>query len=359
MKNINIILFGTGNVGGTLINQIQKAIAKIEKEQHISLKLQLIANSTKALYQDISKVENWEDVFVAKGKPYTITDIVDYINSTSWEDIIAIDATASKDFVGNYALLIQSGCHIVTANKIANTLDYEFYNQLRQLLKNHNKRFKYETNVGAGLPIIDTIRSLHDAGENITRIRGVFSGSLSYIFNTFSEKNLPFSEIVKTAMEKGYTEPDPREDLNGNDVARKLLILARELDLKNEFEDISIQNLIPKHLQDISKTEFLSQISSLDVYFQSIKSKLDKGEVLRYVGDLYGDLFQEKGQMKVSLVAVPRESPLGSLKGSDALIEIFTDSYTEQPLVIQGAGAGAAVTARGVFVDALRLSKAN
>lgn len=358
MKTINIILFGIGNVGGTLVDQFQKAIAKIEKEQHIQLKLQLIANSTKALYADISSEHNWRGRFENEAKPYQFKDILEYLNDHTRGDTIAVDATASKDFVSHYAQFIQAGCDIVTANKIANTMDYEFYNQLRKILKEHNKRFKYETNVGAGLPIIDTIRSLHNAGENITRIRGVFSGSLSYIFNTFSESNGSFSDILTSAMARGYTEPDPREDLNGNDVARKLLILARELDLKNEFDDIAIENLIPEALRTIPKADFLDQLKVLDDYFALVKSKLKDGEVLRYVGDLYGDLFQEKGQMKVSLVAVPQQSPLGGLKGSDALIEIFTESYADQPLVIQGAGAGAAVTARGVFVDVLRLSRA-
>jgi len=358
MKTINIVLFGIGNVGSTLVDQFQKAIETIEKEQQVQLKLQLIANSRKALYADISSELNWRTRFEEEATPYQFEDILGYLRFQSWEDTIAVDATASKIFVSHYTKLIQAGCDIVTANKIANTLDYEFYNQLRLLLKEHNKRFKYETNVGAGLPIIDTIRSLHNAGENITRIRGVFSGSLSYIFNTFSESDRPFSEILVSAMDLGYTEPDPREDLNGNDVARKLLILARELDLINEFDDIVIKNLIPTNLRDIPKADFLNQFSVLDDYFESVKSTLKEGEVLRYVGDLYGDLFQDKGQMKVSLVPVPKQSPLGGLKGSDALIEIFTESYADQPLVIQGAGAGAAVTARGVFVDVLRLSRA-
>jgi homoserine dehydrogenase len=157
-------------------------------------------------------------------------------------------------------------------------------------------------------------------------------------------------------LEKGYTEPDPREDLSGNDVGRKLLILARELDLANEFSDIAIQNLIPLDLQQVDKQTFLSRLAELDGAFQSIKDQQKPGHVLRYLGQVAGDLQQTKGELSVSLVSVPQESTLGQMKGSDSLIEIFTESYGDQPLVIQGAGAGAAVTARGVFGDILRIA---
>ena len=209
------------------------------------------------------------------------------------------------------------------------------------------------------MPLIDTIRLLHESGENITKIRGVFSGSLSYLFNHFSSDGVSFSETLQEAIDNGFTEPDPREDLCGNDVARKLLILARELDLENEIEDISIENLIPKEFRNISSEEFLLNLEKLNVAFLEKKEKQKDNHVLRYVGDLSGDLFQKKGNLEVKLISVPSSSPLGSLKGSDAIFEIYTESYGEQPIVIQGAGAGAKVTARGVFGDVLRLAKNN
>jgi homoserine dehydrogenase len=224
-------------------------------------------------------------------------------------------------------------------------------------LRAHQKQYLYETNVGAGLPLIDTIKLLHLSGENITGIRGVFSGSLSFIFNEFSEGKRPFSEILREAMASGYTEPDPREDLSGSDVGRKLLILARELDLRNEFADIRIENLIPEPLQGGSLEAFLERTRELDAHFQALLQQLPEGQVLRYVGQLSGDLQQEKGAMEVKLVAVPEGSPLGRVRGADSLIEIYTESYGEHPLVIQGAGAGAAVTARGVFGDILRIAE--
>src|SRR5690606_30648890 len=234
---------------------------------------------------------------------------------------------------------------------------HEFYTKLRDNLKNNKKNYLYETTVGAGLPLIDTIKLLHASGENITRIRGVFSGTLSYLFNNFSVQDRPFSAIIQETIDKGFTEPDPREDFSGNDVARKLLILARELDLQNEFADISVENLIPKAYREIPTSEFLKQLEVLDEKFHRIKNQQKEGHVLRYVGDLSGDLSKEKGNLDVELVSVPLDSTLGHIKGSDAIFEIFTESYGEQPIVIQGAGAGAEVTARGVFGDILRLSK--
>ena len=198
---------------------------------------------------------------------------------------------------------------------------------------------------------------MHLSGENITRIKGVFSGTLSYVFNNFSLRNDKFSTIINEALEKGYTEPDPREDLSGNDVARKLLILARELDLINEFEDINIQNLVPESLLSVSKEEFLSRLEELNDEYQKIKENQEPDHVLRYVGDLHGDLQKEKGELDVKLISVPANSALGQLKGSDSIFEIYTESYGENPIVIMGAGAGAKVTARGVFGDILRLSE--
>jgi homoserine dehydrogenase len=356
-KKIHIVLFGIGNVGSTLIDQFQKANQQIAIQQDIHIEIIGISDSKKILLTDISREDNWRAAFEQSAQQYDLENVLHYVSLTRCDQLIAIDATASTDFVQNYDRFIAHGFHIISANKIANTLPYDFYNALRKTLKENKKQFLYETNVGAGLPIIDTIRNLHDSGENITRIRGVFSGSLSYIFNQFSQENISFSEVLKAAVEKGYTEPDPREDLSGNDVARKLLILARELDLENEFEDIAIENLIPIEKRAADKATFLNQLSDIDAQFQEIKEAQQKGHVLRYVGDLYGDLFQPKGNLKVSLESVPETSSLGSLKGTDALIEIFTESYGDQPMVIQGAGAGASVTARGVFGDILRLAK--
>ena len=210
----------------------------------------------------------------------------------------------------------------------------DFYKELRTKLKEHKKQYLYETNLGAGLPLVDTIRLLHESGENITKIKGVYFGSLSYLFNTFSEEIRPFLEVLKDAIAQWFTEPDPREDLDGNDVARKLLILARELELENELVDVDIQNLIPAKLRGGTLTGFLSNLETMNTEYQQIKAAQKENSILRYIGELSGDLSQDTANLEVKLVSVSKDSPLGSLKGSDTIFEIYTESYGEQPIVI-------------------------
>lgn len=355
-KKINIAIFGHGGVGGALINQILKSKGDIEKRKGINLNVFAIANSKQVLLNKNGADANWAES-IKDAPTFTVEDIITYAKNHHLENLIAVDNTASSAFYKNYVLFVKAGFDLVSSNKIANTVSHSFYKSLRSKLKENNKQYLYETTVGAGLPLIDTIKLLHESGENITRIRGVFSGTLSYLFNNFSIQDKPFSHIIQETIDKGFTEPDPREDFSGNDVARKLLILARELDLQNEFEDVEVQNLIPEAYRDISVDAFLGQLHVLDDEYEKLKARQEPGYVLRYVGDLSGDLSQDKGKLEVKLVSIPEDSTLGHVKGSDAIFEIFTESYGEQPIVIQGAGAGAEVTARGVFGDILRLSK--
>ena len=356
-KRVNLAIFGHGNVGGTLIDQILASQEKIETRKGIDLRIFAIANSRKLLLNPKGIDTNWRNELQEEGTEYTLENVIRFAEEHHLENLIAIDNTASEGFVSQYEKLVEHGFDLVSSNKIANTLGFEFYKSIRRNLEENQKQYLYETNVGAGLPLIDTIKLLHLSGENITRIKGVFSGSLSYIFNTFSESDVPFSEVILEAKEKGYTEPDPREDLSGNDVGRKLLILARELDLQNEFGDISIDNLIPEDLLKVPVDDFIDKVTELNERFAQLKKEQKVGHVLRYIGDLSGDLQQEKGILEAKLVSVPKESALGQVKGSDSIIEIYTESYGEHPLVIQGAGAGAAVTARGVFGDILRIAE--
>ncbi|WP_106791512.1 bifunctional aspartate kinase/homoserine dehydrogenase I [Aquimarina sp. Aq78] len=356
-KKINIAIFGHGLVGGTLIDQILKSSEQIEKRKKISLNIFAVANSRKVLLAKNGVVQNWKDVINEKGTSYAVEDVIRFADDHHLENLIAIDNTASQGFTENYINLVEHGFDLVSSNKVANTLSFDFYKKLRVKLEENQKQYLYETNVGAGLPLIDTIKLLHLSGENITRIKGVFSGSLSYLFNTFSVEERRFSEVLQEAIDNGFTEPDPREDLCGNDVGRKLLILARELDLSNEFEDINIHNLIPEELRAGEAKEFLGRLKELDIVYKNVKEEQKPDHVLRYIGDLWGDLSQEKGNLDVKLVSVPQSSALGQVKGSDSIFEIYTESYGDQPIVIQGAGAGAAVTARGVFGDVLRLAE--
>lgn len=356
--NINIAIFGVGLVGGTLIEQILKSKKSILKRKNIHLNIFAVSNSKKLLLSKTGITENWNRNLKDIEKiGFTINDVVGFAKENHLENLIAVDNTASNVFIQNYIPLIKNGFDLASSNKIANTVDFSFYKNLRNTLSENEKNYLYETNVGAGLPLVDTIKLLHHSGENIIKIKGIFSGSLSYLFNNFSVEDKNFSEILSDAVNKGYTEPDPREDLSGNDVARKLLILARELDLENELEDVKIQNLIPKSLREGTATKFLSCLSKLDAEYQTIKEKQKEGYVLRYVGELSGDLSKSKGNLEVKLVSVPQNSSLGQVQGSDSIFEIYTESYGERPLVIQGAGAGAKVTARGVFGDILRLTE--
>ncbi|MDN3621126.1 bifunctional aspartate kinase/homoserine dehydrogenase I [Polaribacter undariae] len=359
-KKINIAIFGKGLVGGTLIDQIIENTQSVLERRKIQLNVFAVANSKKVLLNKNGVSKDWKQNLLENGEEnVTVDDIIAFAKANHFENLIAVDNTASVNFVSNYIPFIEAGFDLVSCNKIANTLSFDFYKEVRAKLKEYKKQYLYETNVGAGLPLIDTIRLLHESGENITKIRGVFSGSLSYLFNTFSAENVPFSKTLQEAIDKGFTEPDPREDLGGNDVARKLLILARELELENEFDEVEIKNLIPENLRNGSVNDFLGNLELLNDEYQKLKENQEENHVLRYIGELSGDLSQNKGKLEVKLVSTDKSTPLGSLKGSDAIFEIYTESYGEQPIVIQGAGAGASVTARGVFGDILRLAKHN
>ena len=357
-KKINLVIFGHGTVGSCLIDQIISSQKEISRKRDLDVTIFGIANSTRILLERDGMHANWKEIKAEKGEIYTIREVIDFTKKNNLENLIAVDNTSSNDLVAEYPLLVANGFHLISSNKIGNTLALESYQNLRETLAFYKKEYLYETNVGAGLPLIDTIKLLHLSGENITRIKGVFSGSLSYIFNEFSEGNKEFSDVLREAINRGYTEPDPRIDLSGNDVAKKLLILARELDLNNEIEDVSVQNLIPKQLRNISEKDFILQLEALNVPYHIRRKNLSENQVLRYVGDLNGDLSKSDGaKLTVNLTTVNRNSSLGQLKGSDSIFEIYTESYGENPIVIQGAGAGAEVTARGVFGDILRLSE--
>ena len=263
---------------------------------------------------------------------------------------VIIDCTANASVAEQYHQFIAQGAHIITPNKRANSGDLSYYRELRSQADSANKHYLYETTVCAGLPVISTLQDFIQTGDDVISIEGIVSGTLSYIFNQLGE-GLEFSEIIQAARDKGFTEPDPREDLNGMDVARKMVILARELGYSINMEDVQVHNLVPKELQDCDVDTFMQELPKFDAQIKAkIQSKLKDLEKAVYVG-----LIKNDGTVLVDIKAYPPAHPFARLKGTDNMLIFQTKRYNELPLVIQGPGAGADVTAAGVFADLLRL----
>ncbi len=356
LKTMHVFCLGKGPVGSNLVNQILETQNEIESRRRLVVKVIGVADSKFYILNKEGVSSTWRSELAFGKNKNNLDEIVDRIQELDLENIVIADNTASQDVTDFYPAFLNAGFDIVASNKKLNSGEYLKYEEVRKLLEQQSKSFYYETNVGAGLPVIDTLKQLTDAAESITRIRGIFSGSLSYLFNTFSNANRPFSEILLEAKEKGLTEADPREDLSGLDVARKLIILSREVGLKVDLEDVEVENLIPETLSQAEDFEaFLEKRDLLDKHFQNKYDRLSKGKVLRYVGELN----VKSKELNVSLIEVYNDSPLGNVKGSDSIFEVYTEDYGEQPLVIQGAGAGGKVTARGVYSDIIRVGRAS
>ena len=352
IKTLNLFAFGKGTVGGELLNQITQTGKTLVDERNLEIKIIGVADTQRMIIDEKGLGKNWRKRLAASKEQSDFTAIMSRLKTSGIENIVIADNTASQFLTEKYPSIIKYGFDIVASNKRANSISYEFYANLRKEVKQQGKLFFYETNVGAGLPIIDTLKHLYQSSDLVTRIKGVFSGSLSYLFNNFSVRDTPFSEILIEASDKGFTEPDPREDLKGLDMARKLIILAREIGMKPEFEEVEVENLIPEHLSKIEKlSDFMERRNELDAHFEKIKSGLGDEEVLRYTGDLD----TAKGKLKVSLVRANKNAPLGGIRNTDAIFEIYTKNYGKQPIIVQGAGAGAKVTAHGVYSDILRV----
>lgn len=354
LKTVNLFLVGVGLIGGTLLKLMQKQSAQLNEKFNIDLKLTGISNSKKYLVDgDGISMKNWSEALEKSTSKANISDFIRDMVGLNLSNSIFVDCTASREISDAYSEVLQSSISIVTANKIANSGSLKHYEHLQEMARKHNVAYLYETNVGAGLPVVATLKEQMLTGDKIERIEGVLSGTLSYIFNTF-DGSVPFSEVVKGAMEKGYTEPDPREDLNGHDVARKLLILARESGIKLEFEDIEIENLVPENARAVdSIDEFFNLLSNYDGQYQQVANEAkEKGQKLCYIAKY------ENGEASVQLNRIDPEHPFYNLQGSDNIIAVTTHHYKESPLVVKGPGAGAGVTASGIIADILRISNA-
>lgn len=331
----SLFIAGTGAVGGTLINQL-KSLA------HPELALKIIG-------QCDSKTVRWS----ASDEPQS-TDwdaIINRLQNDFTTPVIFVDATGSEEVARRYDDLLAAGIHIITPSKLANTLEQSFYNQLHETAAQYNTNFRYETTVGAGLPIISTIDDLLQSGDVITEISGVVSGTMTYLFDKL-EKGRPFSEAIIEAREKGYAEPDPRDDLSGEDVARKFLTLAREIGWELERGELQVQSLIPEELAFVDEETFLNRLPEFDDYWlQKLEAAQKNGATLRYVGRL------RNGKITVAVEEVSEKSPIGQLHGTDNLLRIHTERYQQSPITIQGPGAGREVTAAGVLSDIIETAK--
>ena len=351
-KTVNVYIVGTGLVGGTLLKQITSQADFLAKEYLLNLKVIALANSKNMLIDSNSiNPEKWEENLRSKGSKTNLNSFIKEMKKLNLPNSIFVDCTASDEVTLRYKDILDSSISVVTPNKRANSSSFDYYQQLKQSAIKHNVKFLYETNVGAGLPIISTVNDLVTSGDKILKIEGVMSGTLSYIFTSF-KKGKTFSETVQEAREKGYTEPDPREDLNGMDVARKLLILARETGLSLELKNIKVENLVPPPVRGAKSTnDFFTKLKKHDDEFEAKRNSAEvKGNALRYIASL------RNGKAEISLQEVDNKHPFYSLSESDNIFALYTKHYKDRPIVVKGPGAGADVTAAGVFADILRIS---
>nr|MCU0390614.1 bifunctional aspartate kinase/homoserine dehydrogenase I [Thermoflexibacter sp.] len=351
-KVINVFIVGVGLIGSTLLKQVEEQKSYLLNEYNIDFKIIALANSRKKIFDangiDLSL---WKDRLHNSVENMSIETFIQEMEQLNLPNSVFIDNTASPLIANFYDKILSASISIVTPNKIASSSGYKQYRTLKELAKKHDVVYLYETNVGAALPVISTLQDLVNSGDRIMKIEAVLSGTLSFIFNTF-DKTRKFSAVVKEAKLKGFTEPDPREDLSCSDVARKILILTRECGYAMESTDVVIHGFIPENcLNAPSVEDFFIELEKSDAYFEEIRDKAEKeGKVLRCIARF------ENGKADIALQSVSREHPFYQLSGSDNIIAFTTARYPERPLLVKGAGAGAEVTAAGVFADMIRIA---
>jgi aspartokinase/homoserine dehydrogenase 1 len=352
-KSINVFSIGVGLIGGTLLRQIEDQRDYLRDDLSLNLKIAGLSNSRKMMFDEegIDTLQ-WKEKIEASTTPANVRNFVDRMVEMNLPNTIFIDNTASGDVPEFYKEILGESISIVTPNKIATSSSYAHYLDLKNTAKRNNVQFLFETNVGAGLPVISTLQGLINSGDRIEKIEAVVSGSLSYIFNNF-DGSKPFSDLVMEAKELGYTEPDPRDDLSGSDVRRKIIILTREAGIKIEAEDVDLEPILPKSCIEADGIDaFFEALRSENNYFKSlIEDAKSEGKVLRVIASM------NNGKAKISLQAVGPESPFYSLQMSDNMIVFTTKRYNKRPLIVRGPGAGAEVTAGGVFSDIIAIGK--
>jgi len=348
---VSIGVVGPGTVGRVFLNQLASQAARLRDESKLDLRLRGLLSSSRMLLSDGGiDLGRWREQFEREGKPGDVGSFTQFVHADHLPHSVIVDCTASADVAGQYREWLAAGIHVITPNKKANSGDLAQYRALREARRAAGSHYLYEATVGAGLPVIQTLRDLRDTGDEITSLEGIFSGTLAYLFNTWDGKT-SFSGIVRAAKQKGYTEPDPRDDLSGMDVARKLIILGREMGLELELADVKVESLVPAPLTKCSSEEFLERLAEYDnAMLDRFASARAAGKVLRYVGRL-----DAQGRATVGLVELDAQHAFAGIALTDNIVRYATRRYCDNPLIVQGPGAGPEVTAGGVFADLLRL----
>jgi aspartokinase/homoserine dehydrogenase 1 len=348
---VSIGLIGPGLVGRAFLDQLASQLTRLHESANLDLRVRGIANSKRMLLADpMCRLDHWREALDSAG-PVDLSGFEEHVHSDHLPHAVIVDCSASATVAACYPRWLDAGIHVVTPNKKANSADLAFYAELRHAWRRGGAHYLYEATVGAGLPIIQTLRDLRDTGDQIQRIEGMLSGTLSYLFSTW-DGTRPFSAVVRDAKASGYTEPDPRDDLSGMDVARKLIILAREMGVRLELADVCVVGLVPDRLKDCDTPTFLERVSELDELMQRrLDDARRRGRVLRYVGALDA----ATGRATVALEDFEPTHPFANVNPTDNVVRFITSRYDRNPLVVQGPGAGPAVTAAGVFADLLRV----
>ena len=347
---LNLFICGVGTVGGKLIEQIRSQYEELKQNRRLKLNVVGIASSKNAIFtRDGIDLDNYKEQLKAS-EPSNISRLRDEVVGMNIFNSVFVDCTASKEVAALYQTFLEHNISVIAANKIAASSDYDSYHQLKTTALARGVKFRFETNVGAGLPIIGTINDLRNSGDRILRIEAVLSGTLNFIFNTIS-RDIPFSETVRLAKEEGYSEPDPRIDLSGKDVVRKLVILTREAGYKVEQEDVEKHLFVPDSYFEGNQDEFWKHLPELDDDFEQRRRQLEAaGKRWRFVATM------EQGRTSVALKEIAHDHPFYNLEGSNNIVLLTTERYHEYPMLIQGYGAGASVTAAGVFANIMSIA---
>lgn len=350
-RSLNIFCLGTGQIGKTLFQQLEDQKPYLATNNNLEINVIGIANTRQMLFNTEGiPLENWDELLKNEGKESNLQEFMDKMKTLNLPNCVLVDNTASEAPISYYKSVFEQGISVATCNKKGNSNAYEQYDTYKNAALKNGVNFYYETNVGAGLPIIRVLRDLMMSGDKVAKIEAILSGSISYIFNHFREDKA-FADVVAEAQQLGFTEPDPREDLSGNDFVRKMLILARESGFSMESTDVTVENILSDACLESSSVEnFYELLKTNSTYFENMKNEaVQQGKVLRYIGVL------EQGKAEISLRMVDETHPFYQLKGSDNIVSFTTDRYRETPMVIKGPGAGAEVTAAGVFADIINM----